>query len=175
MSFNRRRPINKNPVVNLVDPVLVGIFCDERKLLDTSLINLTKENQTLGGTMGCFRFNGDILTVNSLRLTLGSTIKDIHPDLVGSAERYTLRCEKLKADVKKLRHALSTVIGKCSDRQDVRDVLPDVIGNKIPALQGIVRLKPEGYVLRDKPVLLKQFNDCMEIALIYQANQLIYS
>jgi hypothetical protein len=57
----------------------------------------------------------------------------------------------------------------------VRDVLPDVIGNKIPELQGIVRLKPEGYVLRDKPVLLKQFNDCMEIALIYQANQLIYS
>jgi|TARA_B110000902_G_scaffold89221_1_gene105952 hypothetical protein len=175
MSYRVRRPINKNPVVGLVDPVLVEIFSNERKLLDTSLNNIIKENQTLGGTMGCFRFNGEILSVTSLRLNLGSIIKDIHPDLVGSAQRYALRCEKLTADVKKLRHALSTVIGKCSHPQDVRDVLPDVIGNKIPELQGIDRLKPEGHVLRDKPALLKQFNECMEIALVYQANQLIYS
>jgi hypothetical protein len=175
MSYRIRRPINKNPVVNLVDPVLAEIFSNERKLLDKSLNNITKENQTLGGTMGCFRFNGEILSVTPLRLNLGLIIKDIHPDLVGSAQRYTLRCEKLRADIQKLRHALSTVIGKCSHLQDVRDVLPDVIGNKIPELQGLDRLKPEGYVLRDKPSLLKQFNECMEIALLYQANQLIYS
>lgn len=169
-----RTPTRSNPTQELVDPVLVEIFYTEREFLDRELINIVTENQSLGGTMNAFRFEGELYSLVNMRSIRGIDISYLHPSLEKAMKRYVKRTDQLQIDMKRLRHALSMVISKCRHHQDVRDVLPDVIANKIPAFQSLDRIREEGFVLRDKPELLAQFNEAMDIALTYQANRLLY-
>lgn len=170
--FNKL-PQNSNISNRYIDPILVEIFSGEQNSLDKQLMYLVVENQAMGGTMNAFTTTDGISAVVPHSTLRGVKIAPLHMSLMSMYDRYKTRSTKLKKDMKKIRHALSMVLSKCTHEQDIRDIIPDVIANKVPELKGIPRHREEGFILIDRPSLLKQFNDSMEIAFFYQANRLM--
>lgn len=159
---------------SLIDPVLAEIFGKEQDHLDSVLSNLIDQNQALGGTMNAFRVDGKLVSLIPIKHLRGVKISPLSSDLEASYRRYDDRQSQLNSDKKKILHALSMVVSKCRHAQDLRDCLPDVISNQIPAFQRMERMNQEGFVLNEHPMLLKQYQKAMDIALYYQANRLIH-
>jgi hypothetical protein len=163
-----------NPYQGLVDPVLVEIFSGEKLHLNKVLDSILRENQQMGGTMNAFRYESHLYSSVDPKTLRSVSVSDLNSTLVKPVKRYIKDLNQLKIDMMKLRNALSMVLTKCHNIQDCRDALPDIISSKIPEMRGMERIKEEGHVLRNKPELLNQFKQVMEIGLYYQANRLIY-
>lgn len=170
-----RRASKSNVFAQVVEGVIIEMLVEEYTYQDQKLHELVRENQALGGTMNGYRYDGDLYTVTSYKDLRGIAIKDIHPSLAEKARVLVLRKERLKKDETKLRNALSTVLSKCQTLQEMRDVLPDVIANKINQFQSMERVQEMGHVLDTMPHLKTQFENAMDIALRYHAARLLLS
>lgn len=159
----------------LIEIALAEIFQPEREQMQRTLEGLVRENQSRGGTMNAFRYEGLLYSVIPLKHVIHDRPRDLDPTLEKSFLRYQKRMDRFERDFKKIRQAISMVVSKCRSQQQLRDALPDSITHLVPGLKDLPRHDIEGCVLKDKPHLHRQFTEAMDIALDYIANRLIYS
>lgn len=163
-----------NEVQEMVNALIKQIFSYEVDHLAQVLKNLVLQNQSLGGTMNAFIYNGSIYSVIDGRFLRGLTVLPLHRSLLDEAESYTARKERVERDNRRAINSMSVVALKCTSRQDVRDVLPETLIGLVPELSQMERIRPEGFLLKHSPVLMKQYQDTLDLLLDYQANRLIY-
>ena len=174
MSAQYRNPIYVNPVMELLDPVVSGLIMPEWRRLDAILKALILKNFTAGGHEDGFLHGGETYCLKKPFYLRGAQISPIHFSLFDDAE-FCRQCrDDLKRDIKKLRQSLTVVLPRCRDKQDLRDAFPEVLIRYIPELQSLARSREEGHLLESTPVLHRQFEQAVKIALAYTANQLIY-
>lgn len=170
----RRQEQYRNPMQDLIDAVLLETFQHEQERLKNDFEQLVIENQTRGGTMNGFRYEGLLYAVIPLNKFRQENIANLAEDLVPAFQRYMESKNRLEKDIQRIRNSLSVVLNKCRHPQDVRDVLPEVIVCKVDKFRGMDRIREEGWVLRDFPHLKAQFESAIELLCFYQANRLIY-
>lgn len=164
--------------------IYLAAFVDE---LITSLMGkeitrqaaLTKElvqiNREAGGTKYGFLYAGQIYSSLLPKHRRGMSFGPVVSQLEGEAAELRRLAVKLEADERKFRQSMSVVLSKCRSLQDVRDVLPEVVIRDVPKLQELSRIRAEGFLLQDHPVLKRQYDNAVEIAKYYIANRLIYT
>lgn len=160
--------------MELLNPVVDGIMEKERKRLNGVLNMLLIKNAEHGGNKSAFIHMGEVYCLIPRKYLRNEKVDVIHPSLSSEAEDLRLLRAKLDLDTKRMRQALAVVIPKCRDKQALRDVLPETLVMAIPEFQGMERLSEEGYLLAEHPILKRQYDQAVEIALYYQANQLIF-
>lgn len=160
--------------MELLNPVVDGIMEKERKRLNGVLNKLLINNSQYGGNKSAFIHMGEFYSLIPRKYLRNEQVDAIHPSLSEEAEDLRQLRAKLDLDTKRLRQALAVVIPKCRDKQALRDVLPETLVMAIPEFQGMDRLSEEGYLLNEYPVLKRQYDQAVETALYYQANQLIF-
>lgn len=163
-----------NPVMELLNPVVDGIMEKERKRLNGVLSKLLIKNAETGGNKSAYIHMGDFYSLIPRKYLRNEKVDAIHSSLVSEAEELRQLLAKLDHDTKRIRQALAVVIPKCRDKQSLRDVLPETLVMAIPEFQGMERLSEEGFLLNEFPLLKRQYDQAVEIALYYQANQLIF-
>lgn len=166
------RAQSTTPNQHLIDPVLVKIFTEERQYLNDIFNDIIEQNQIKGGSMNAFRYNGSSYTNTSIKETR-SDIRELHPDLHKEFDTYLASLLQLQKDTNCIKNMLSTVMRKCEHPQDFRDVLPDALSCDIPELSGLERIRDEGWVFRQEPMKLQQFQAVMDLAINYIARRLI--
>lgn len=170
----RRNPIYVDPLMELLTPVVDGLLEHESNRLTEMLRDLLMRNHALGGHMDAFLHGGEIFHVVPRRHFRTDRIKPLHPSLAREVEDYRMLRDNVERDRQWLRQALSVVVPRCRDKQEVRDVLPETLVAAIPAFRGVERQREEGFILDRHPVLKRQYAQAVDLALHYQANQLIY-
>ena len=170
----RRNPMYVNPVMELLNPVVDALLDDESTRLKGVLHDLLIRNHALGGTQDAFVHGGEVFHLIPRRFLRNVEIKSVHPSLADEAEDLRQKRSNVERDKRRLRQALSVVIPKCRTKQEVRDVLPETLVTSIPDFKGMEREREEGFILNDHPRLKAQYQKAVELALYYQANQLIY-
>lgn len=163
-----------NPLLELVDPVIDSLLQVEDEDLKQKIQELIDENSLLGGHYKGFYYSGDVFSPYAKKLLRGSRIKEIDPTLEERAEYCRARRNRLAEDRKKLQQLLTIIFSKCKTKQDVRDVLPEVIANKVDAFKGMPRQNNEGFILADNPMLMNQYCAAVDQALEYLVEKLIY-
>ena len=166
------RAQSTTPNQHLIDPVLIKIFSEEREYLNNQFNVIIEENQAKGGSMSAFRYNGCSYTNASIKDTRND-IRELDPTLHERFATYLEGMTQLQKDTKRIKNILSTVMRKCSHPQDFRDVLPDALSCDIPELSGMERIRDEGWVFRNEPMKLQQFQAVMDLAINYIARRLI--
>lgn len=163
-----------DPVMELLNPVVDSIMEKERKRLNEVLNKLLIKNADHGGNKSAYIHMGHVYCLIPRKYLRNEKVDIIHPSLAEEAEDLRLLLSKLEHDTKRLRQALAVVIPRCRDKQALRDALPETLVMAISAFQGMERLSEEGYLLAEHPVLKRQYDQAVELALYYQANQLIF-
>jgi hypothetical protein len=163
-----------DPVMALLTPVVDGLLSDEATRLTKILQGLLTRNHSLGGHLNAFLHDGEVFHILPRRLFRSDRIKPLHPSLAGEVDHLRMLRGNVKRDRQRLHQALSVVVPKCRDKQAVRDVLPETLVAAIPAFRGMARQQEEGFILDSHSVLLRQYTEAVDLALSYQANQLIY-
>jgi hypothetical protein len=166
------RAQSTTPNQHLIDPVLVKIFTEEKQYLDGLFNDIIERNQAKGGSMNAFRYNGSSYTNTSIKDTRND-IRELHPDLHAEFDTYLESLLQLQKDTNRIKNMLSTVMRKCAHPQDFRDVLPDALSCDIPELSELDRIRDEGWVFRQEPMKLQQFQAVMDLAINYIARRLI--
>lgn len=170
----RRNPLYVDPVMELLTPVVDGLLKTEADRLAKVLQGLILRNHSLGGHKNAFLHGGELFNIVPRRHFRGERVSPIQASLVSEAEHYSTLRDSVERDRKRLNQALSVVIPKCRNKQEVRDVLPETLVARIPAFRGIERQNEEGFILDGNPVLQSHYQQAVDLALHYQANQLIY-
>lgn len=168
------RVAHSNPNKAIIDKALISMLSYEQGLLDKTLSNIVRENQNLGGTMNGFRFDGFLYCITNVSDMRFQNVKQLHQSLIQEFQTYLVRTQQLKKNINYIRNALSTVLSKCKHLQDCRDVLPDLLVNQIDELKTLPRIREEGFVLKNNPLLFKQFTEAMDLVAHYHANKLLY-
>lgn len=162
-------PFGKNMIVS---HAFSELFEPEKKAQRRKLELLIVENQAMGGTMGAFRFEGILITLQSTKAFRGQEVLCLRKELE-PAYRLIQKAEKnLSQDILRIKQALSMVVPKCRNLQDLRDNLPEAMVSKIPSLSSIPRINEEGFSLNDRPHLIDQFRKASDLVFRYQANRL---
>ena len=172
----RRNPLYVNSLPEMMNQLVEDLFKVELTRLARDLDEIVLENQKLGGTMNAFVYQGDIhSTLTPIQLRGIGPIAPLRGALEPQADIYLARLEKAKRDRQRVINSLAVVTRFCRSRQDVRDVFPETLVALVPSLREMERQRDEGFMLRNKPVLLKQFQETVDLLLDYQANRLIYT
>lgn len=166
------RAQSTTPNQHLIDPVLIKIFTEEREYLDRIFNDIIERNQAKGGSMNAFRYNGSSYTNTSIKDTRND-IRELDRDLHAEFDTYLESMLQLQKDTNRIKNMLSTVMRKCARPQDFRDVLPDALSCDIPELSNMDRIRDEGWVFREEPMKLQQFQAVMDLAINYIARRLI--
>lgn len=160
--------------MELLNPVLESIMATETKRLNGVLNDLLIRNSHLGGNKSAFIHLGKIYCLIPRKYLRNEKIGTIHPSLQGEAEGLRKLREKLEQDTVRLRQSLAVVAVRCKHKQGLRDALPETLVAALPDFQGMERIEEEGYLLNEHPLLKRQYDQAVEIALYYQANSLLY-
>jgi hypothetical protein len=163
-----------NPIQELINGLLEDLFSHETKSLSDLLQKIVIENQSLGGTMNVFLFESlhySHLPPHLVKDVRG--VRELHRDLHPKMQRYLLRLSKITRDKRFVTNAFSPLTQKCHSLQDMRDALPEVLISRVPTFSNLDRMRDEGWVIEDNPLLFKQFQEAVDIVLTYQANRLI--
>jgi len=158
----------------LLQPMVEALMTTEADRLKGQLQTLLKQNVEQGGSKDAYTHRGEVYSLLPRVYLRGTTILPITPSLVPQAEDYRLSLQAVERDTRRIRQALSVVVPRCSSKQEIRDVLPESLAAQIPDFRGMERHHTEGFVLKDMPDHLEQFQEAMNLAISYQANQLIF-
>lgn len=164
-----------HPASQMRDPLMELFMRDETARLRELTAKLCMDNAALGGTPNAFRYNSRIYHAIPLRDIHRTSVKQIDTTLEDRAAHLEHVTEIFERDTKRLTQGITVVLSRCTTSQDVRDALPEELVQISPELSTLPRTRPEGYVLEEHPMLRKQFEATMELALYYTANRLIFS
>ena len=174
MSRIHRNPRFVNPIMELLNPMVDGLMTPEKERLDRTLDQLIITNQKRGGTMNAFYYQGLLYANTPTKYLRGIQVANLDQDLEHEFEVYLSDFRLLKENLKRLTQAMSVILPKCRNAQQVRDAIPEALVMFIPQFRGMERMDPEGFLLRSNPMLHEQFQQAIQIALYYVANRIIY-
>jgi len=166
------RPIDIKPMMSFT-PIVHQLIEEERVGINNSIGRLVNDNSNKGGHPDAYRYDGKIWSEKAPHHLRGARILQIDPVLERQAAAISHRTARIKTDAVLLKHALSTVSVRCTNRQQLRDVLPDCLVRRIDVLANLNRTNSVGYIFEGDVALQKQFSDAVVIALRLESNRLI--
>jgi hypothetical protein len=173
-SFKRVREFI-NPVQEVINQLVNDLFAHEIQYINQTFEKLVIENQSLGGTMNVFLYDGEYRSHLPHHLVKGvKNVREVQPTLYPAMQKHLERVRAYERDKRFVLNAFSVVGQKCNSIQDMRDVLPEPLVAEVPSLKRMERMREEGWLLFDNPLLLRQFREAVEIVLYYKVNRLIY-
>ena len=170
--LRHRNPAYLNPAMDFLNPVVDALMCSQKDTLDATLQSLLDRNAANGFSEYCYMHGGKFFSLYSMKALKGFEIGPIHPSLTDEAESLFLAREQLERDTKQIRQGLSTIANKCRSKQDIRDVLPEILAQIVPDFQSMPRLREEGFLLQDNPLLQAQYERTMDLAYKHQVDRL---
>lgn len=162
-----------NPVQELVHPLIKDLVQGELAFLRSWLERLVLKNQEAGGTPNAFIFEAEVYSHIPLHERRGLHVEPILSLFVDEARALKEQLAKANRAEMQIKQALSLVASKCRHIQDVRDVLPETLVMAIPELAKLERMRPEGFILSENPLMAKRYNDAIDLLLELQSNKLI--
>ena len=163
-----------NPHVEMIGPIVDAFFKPEKARLDRGLVDLVKENHSLGGHPYGFFYNGKLFSPAAIAQLRGQKITQVLQALEDAARKHLALNQTLTDNQLRLRQSLTVVATRCRAIQDFRDSLPEPLVKVAPDLAAMPRHRAEGAVLDGDPVLRGQFEKVIRICLYYTANRLLY-
>ena len=160
--------------LRLIDPLINSLVEFELKHLQEQEDSLILHHVQRGGDANGFMYLGKRYTKLPHHKLRGYPFKSIHESLFDDLQYHVSRFDTLKRNVSKIKQALTVVLPRCNNFQDIRDVLPEVFINDVPRLKQFERTREEGFLLKDSPVLLKQYQAAIKLAEWYTANKFLY-
>jgi len=156
------------------DPIKRAIFLEEDHRLHDSIREMVNRNSEAGGSPNAFICDGLIVTNLS-----GMALKNLFPLPVADElhdEAYDLvrHIKKRDTDKRKFDQYFLSVSRRCRDLQDVRDLVPDMIASKVPALAGIGRSPNFENIASRDPMVRIPYRGLQDIISYYLANRIIF-
>lgn len=163
-----------NPALDILEPMIQAFLRPETERLYALVVSLVKQNHALGGHEKGFYYAGQRYSGTTTRFLKGDTLYPSHGSLESKVIGYRNRKAKFDTDTTRLRLSLSVVLSRCQTVQGMRDALPEPLAMLMPAMRQLPRIQDEGWVLAEFPLLQEQFQKTVDVALYYQANNLIF-
>lgn len=157
-----------------LETLIASIMGPEHKRHEKISAQLVVENTSLGGHPYGFYYMGQRFSNHAARHVIAESLQPIRQELIPQAHALYTQMKQARSDEQKLRQALSVVLPKCRSKQDVRDVLPEVFIREVSDFRNLNRLRPEGFLLEEFPMLKSQYEKAVDIAKYYTFNKLIY-
>ena len=139
-----------------------------------SLQSLIDKNIAKGGSIIGFTFAGRRYTyLTSKEVRKIRKWDPIHPDLYEDALALHKDTVDQERDMQRLRQGLTLPLRGSKTWQDVRDALPELVAS-IPLISGFPRTRPEAFNLQDKPTLLNEYNETVELITYFLSARMFY-
>lgn len=165
---------NSKLLMKLVDSTVTEIMANERKRLRKSLVRLVERNMELGGSKDAYLLHGEVYTHFPQAVIRHNVLAPIHESLQAEAEDFRDRYAVLDRDTRRIRQSLAVIVPRCQTPQHLRDALPESLSSRITEFRGMSREHHEGFILDSSPLLKAQFEEVMDLAILYMVNDLIF-
>lgn len=102
--------------------------------------------------------------------------KPLDLPLQDDARRYVAKLNKIRVDEQRLTNFFGTVSQRCFELQDFRDVLPDMVVERMEPheISLLPRTREPGYAFTSSPAKAKLYQDGVDIMLHYLVNELVF-
>lgn len=157
-------------------PVVDEMVIQEQASIERTIKRIQDANAELGGSKEGFYFDGQLYSHRKPFELRGMKIHPLDASLTSRAKSLQNRITRVKKDSVALLQGLAVVSKRCESRQQLRDALPDVLVRKVPELMRFTRKDEEGWVFKNDPKQMKQFQTTVVgIALRFEADRLMHS
>lgn len=133
--------------------------------------DLIEKNHEAGGSPDGFLYEG--VYYNNLRATIFSKGKrgNLMPSMEPAMKQYLDDRKKIESDRAKVRQTLTLLILPCETKQDIRDVLPEILVENIPDLAALPRIREEAFTLTTE-LHRTQYNEFKDLISIYLVSRM---
>lgn len=168
-------PSGSVPMHEIVDDIIKTLFAaDDRRLTGWTDRLIAKNEEAMGkDNIHCFIYNGEFYRQSNVRGFI-----QYRPALDYSLwpEMDQLLTDKkaVERDRAFVRQALVALLEDCHCLQDIRDTLPDCIGECMPQLQGVDRTRPALFTITNNPRAQRQVAKIMPKLELYSVARMMF-
>jgi hypothetical protein len=160
---------------HIVSDIVEKLFTKEFRNMERIKTELIEANHALGNPKEGFLYKGRFHTNVPASQQKDLIKKMLHMDLYDRGNFYTETLDRLTKDEQKVRQGLSLMISPCVTAQDVRDSLPEIVLDLLPAdIQALSRTRPESWRFSHQPMQLLQQENVNGLISFYVANRMLY-
>lgn len=167
--------IGNSQINMLIDSLIVKLFEAEHRRLrknEQGLVALHKEAS--GSDDDGFIFRGQFYTDLDQKIMSKGRKSSPHPSLVPKVLAHIQDRKDIAFDKQMIKQALVLTLAHCRSRQDVRDALPNVLGELVPECKDLPRTRPEGFGIENHSRKSSQYEKLREKIEFYAAARLLY-
>jgi hypothetical protein len=161
----------------ILSEILTTIFQPEYRRLGKWIDRLCSENRAAYGDPELVGFIYNGIVYKPLELKASNTAikrRGLHQDLAPNMDAYLKDLDLLTKDKAFISQSLMKLIDPCKNMQDVRDALPNCLGDTHSELLGIPREREPGWTIQDDPRAIRQYEKILPKIEMYSAGRLIY-
>lgn len=153
--------------------IVKGLMAPQMNYLNNLRYNIIKKHSELTLTDG-FYYKGFFHTNTTAKVPQGKMKQDaIHDSLLPEMQEYDRQIKEFNADKVLFDQGFSLLLSKCSNPQDVRDALPDILLPVMGSPEHLLdRTRPEMYTL-SSPLHIQQFEKVKDKIYFYLATALL--
>lgn len=167
--------VGNSQVNMLIDSLIVKLFEAEHRRLAKNELGLVMSHRELTGSeIDGFIYRGQFYTDLGQKIASKGTKTGPHPSLVPKILAHLADKKEIAFDKQRIKQALVLTLDHCRSRQDVRDALPNVLGELIPECKDIPRTRPEGFGIENHSRKSAQYEKLREKIEFYAAARLLY-
>lgn len=146
---------------------------------------LSERNHALGNPSVGFMFAGEFHNTSPSRSVPLAERKIIHPDLEDDAREYVKDLKRIRNDRGKMINIISSLVSKCAgNKQDLRDMFPELLVPYFPDLASLPRTRKLGFLyeggseslspIPDVHQRLEDLKTLDELVTYYESMKLLY-